>query len=331
MHAIEAEDVLITAGAIDANHLILETVLKPGDHVIIQYPIYGPLLEVPRSTGAQVSFWPWREGRTFSDWTLDIEELRAMIKPNTKLIMINNPTNPTGFILPREKLEQIIDLAKPQGIMLMSDEVFRFLHHDDSAPRPPSLLELDYDKSLVTASLSKAFALPGVRTGWIAVSAGLRDTLMHDILRTRDYTTVTVSQIDQQIATFALRPDVRKLILERSRAICRRNMAVIRSWAERHSWAEYIDPQGAGTCTLRILRGDGEVVDDVKFAQALAEEESVCVPPAGLCFGRQADGLGETAFGGCLRVGIVTSPGVVERGLDAIARVHGRWVVVDGY
>lgn len=324
--AVDPEDVLITAGAIDANHLILETVLKPGDHVIIQYPIYGPLLEIPRSVGAEVSFWQWREGKDFSNWRLDIEELRAMIKPNTKLIMLNNPTNPTGFLLHREQLLQVIELAKPQGIMIMCDEVFRFLHHDDQMPTPPSLLELDYDKSLVTSSLSKAFALPGLRTGWIAVSRTLRDLLMQDILRTRDYTTVTVSQIDQQIAAFALKPDVRKLILDRSKAICRRNMARIRDWAERNPWAQYIDPQGAGTCTIRVRGSDGRVVDDVAFARTLAEEESVCVPPVGLCFGLQADGLGETAFKGCLRVGIVTDPGVVEDGLDAIARVQARWV-----
>ncbi|KAM0720698.1 hypothetical protein Q7P37_004835 [Cladosporium fusiforme] len=322
---IEDEDVLVTAGAIDANHLILESVLKVGDHVIIQYPIYGPLLEIPRSVGAEVSFWKWREGQTFASWKLDMEELRGMIKPNTKLIMLNNPTNPTGFVLGRERLQQVIELAKPQGIMIMCDEVFRFLHHDEKVPVPPSLLELGYENSLVTSSLSKAFALPGLRTGWIAVSPSLRGMLMQDILRTRDYTTVTVSQIDQQIAAFVLRAEVRKLILDRSKAICRRNMAVIRAWAERNPWAQFIDPQGAGTCTLRVRGANGEVVDDVAFARALAEEESVCVPPVGLCFGQQADGSGETAFKGCLRVGIVTNPGVVEDGLDAIARLQARW------
>lgn len=324
-HAIDSEDVLVTAGAIDANHLVLESVLKAGDHVIIQYPIYGPLLEIPRSLGAEVSFWQWREGGSFSEWTLDIEELKAMIKPKTKLIMLNNPTNPTGFILSREKMQQIVDLAKAHGVLIMCDEVFRYLHHEDKLPEPPSLLELGYEMSIVTSSVSKAFALPGLRVGWAAVSPDLQNTVLKDILRTRDYTTITVSQIDQQVAAYVLRPDVRALILERSRAICRRNMAVIREWAAQRPWVEYIDPQGAGTCTVRIRGTRGDIVDDELFAKKLADSESVCVPPAGLCFGQEADGKGETSFAGCLRVGIVTEAGVVEEGLDAIAKLQAKW------
>lgn len=322
---VEAEDVLITAGAIDANHLFLESVLKAGDHVVIQYPIYGPLLEIPRSVGAEVSFWPWREGTSFSDWHLEIDDLKALIRPNTRLIMLNNPTNPTRFVLSREQLEQIIELAKPQHTMIMCDEVFRYLHHDATVPVPPSLLELGYEHSVVTSSLSKAFALPGLRVGWMAFSSGLRDKVLRDVMITRDYTTVTVSQIDQQVAAFVLQAEVRTRILDRSREICQRNMRVIRDWAKQHPWVEYIDPQGAGTCTIRILGQDGDPVDDEAFAKTLAEEKSVCVPPAGLCFGEQADGKGHTALKGCLRIGIVAEAGVVEAGLHEIAKVRTRW------
>ena len=272
-----------------------------------------------------MSFWQWREGKSFSDWRLDIEDLKALIRPNTKLIMLNNPTNPTGFLLSREQLEQIIELARPHDTLIMCDEVFRYLHHDDAVPAPPSLHELGYANSVVTSSLSKAFALPGVRVGWVAVSSGLRDTVLRDIMRTRDYTTCTVSQIDQQVGAFALQDEVRKRILARSQEICRHNLRAIQHWAKQNSWAEFIDPQGAGTCTIRILGHDGDPVDDEAFARTLAEEESVCVAPAGLCFGQQADGQGETAFTGCFRVGIVTEAGMVEAGLDAIARVRERW------
>lgn len=207
----------------------------------------------------------------------------------------------------------------------MCDEVFSFLHHDYQVPAPPSLLELGYENAVITSSVSKAFALPGIRVGWMAVSPKLRNTLLHNVLQSMNYTTTTVSKIDQQIAAFALQPHVRSLILDRSKNICRRNIEVIRGWAAKHPWAQYIDPQGAGTCTVRITGSDGNVVDDSAFAKALAEEESVCVPPAGRCFGHLADGQGETALKGCLRVGIVSEPGVVEDGLDAITRLQARW------
>jgi len=258
-------------------------------------------------------------------WEQDVTELEGLVRPNTTLIILTVPSNPTGAVTTRPELERIVDIAKRQSIMVMCDEVFRFLHHNDQATPPPSLLELGYDYSVVTGSISKAFALPGVRCGWIASSPQLRHTVFECIAQTRDYTTIAVSQVDQSIAAFALADNVRSQILHRSSAICRHNFEKLSSWALRNrAWVDYIPPSGGGTCVMRIRDRAGKPVDDSASAAMLAHEERVCVPPAGLCFGHEADGSGETDMQGFRRIGIVMSGDVLDRGLQAIKRLRIR-------
>lgn len=321
------DDVLVTSGTISANFLVLDTVVNAGDHVIVQHPTYLQLFEIPRRARAEISFWKWKQTPDGSSWRMDLQELDAMIKANTSVIVLSTPNNPLGSTLSRQDLESIVELARSRGILIMCDEVFRFLHHDSTADPTPSLLDLGYEKAIVTGSVSKGFALPGVRVGWIAASLELRNTVLSDIAHTRDYTTIAVSQVDQQIAAFALSPNVREKILARSKAICDDNLRVLRSWAQRNKgWAAFAEPSGGGTAVLKILGKDGSPVDDVAFAKALAEKEGVSIPPAGLCFGHEADGSGGTDFKGCLRIGIVQREGPMEEGLKAIERLRSSWV-----
>lgn len=162
---VTAEDVVVTSGAISANFLILDTLCGPGDHIICTYPTYGQLYELPRRSGADVSLWREKEDGK-GGWTFDVDDLRSLVKDNTKMIIVNNPTNPTGNVIPRETLEAIVSIAAKRNIIVFADEVFRPLFHDKNTAIPPSLMELEYPNSIVTGSeLTSTGILDRVRRG----------------------------------------------------------------------------------------------------------------------------------------------------------------------
>jgi aspartate/methionine/tyrosine aminotransferase len=137
---LSPENILITPGAIAANFLLLYTLIGPGDHVICVHPTYQQLYSVPASLGAEVSLWKLRKERNYIP---DIEDLRPLIKENTKMIIINNPNNPTGSTIPKSVLQSLIDVARAQNIIILSDEVYRPLFHgispiDPVRPNPHS-------------------------------------------------------------------------------------------------------------------------------------------------------------------------------------------------
>ena len=198
------DNVLITPGAIAANHLVFYALVGEGDHVICHYPTYQQLHTVPASLGASVSLW---KSDPTNNWLPDFAALESLVQPTTKLLVLNNPQNPTGAILPRPLLEQIIALAESKNITILSDEVYRPLFHGITPLDknfPPSILSLGYANTIATGSLSKAYSLAGIRVGWIATRS---PELVEKIAATRHYTTISVSQLDQAVAAFALAPE----------------------------------------------------------------------------------------------------------------------------
>lgn len=130
---LSPDNVLITPGAIAANFLLLYTLIGPGDHVICVHPTYQQLYSVPASLGAEVSLWKLKKEKKYIP---DIEDLKPLIKENTKMIIINNPNNPTGSTIPKSVLTSLIEVASKQNIILLSDEVYRPLFHGISPVDP---------------------------------------------------------------------------------------------------------------------------------------------------------------------------------------------------
>ncbi|KAJ6443099.1 elongation factor G [Purpureocillium lavendulum] len=269
---LTADNVIITQGAIGANFLALYSLVGSGDHVICVYPTYQQLYSVPQSLGADVSLWRLREDNGYAP---DLGELDALVRQNTRMIIVNNPNNPTGQVISEDVLQGIADFAQARGIILLSDEVYRPLFHDvcEASPKvPPPATAFGYSKTVVTGSMSKAYSLAGIRVGWVAT----RDVaIMKALSASRDYTTISVSQLDDQVASYALSPAVKKPLLERNLSLARRNAGLLQAFVESHgSVCKWVRPV-AGTTAFIQFSDRGRPVNDVEFCLDLLDRTNV--------------------------------------------------------
>ena len=306
---VTQDDILTANAGIDANHIVLAALIESTDHVICHYPTYEQLYQVPRSLGAEVSLW---KADPSKKWKLDIEELKSMIKDNTKMIIINNPHNPSGAIIPKPQLEEIIDIAQERDIIVFGDEIFRPMFHSilpSSDDFPPSLINMGYKKTVVTGSMSKAYGLPGLRVGWIAS----RDKdIIADCHKMRYYTTTCVSQLDEAVAAEALSDRCIHAILARNIANCQTNSEAWQNFIDEHTWAcSWVRPV-AGTTGFIKFHKMGKPVDDEQFCLRLQEKAGICFVPGSVCFGDREN------FKGYVRVGLGTHTELVKDGLKAL-------------
>lgn len=313
---ITAANVVITPGSLLANYLVLATLAGPGDHIICQYPTFPQLFLVPKYQGAEVSLWKLNRGK--ESWEANLDELKGMIRPNTKVVIINNPNNPTGAVLSSSHITSLLDLlADHPNITLLSDEVFRPLFH--SVPAPPSLLDLppSATRAVITSSMSKAYGLPGIRIGWIA-SPSL--PLIQKVMQIRDYTTLSVSLIDQMIAAFVLHPPVMEKVLARNLGICRRSIELVGEFVDRNrERVDWLRPEGGGVAVVRIKeREGGEDVDGAKFVEGLVREKGVGVVPVGWCFTAEEEEDGDGELKGYVRISLGDGEEVLREGLGRL-------------
>lgn len=228
------------------------------------------------------------------------------------MIVINNPNNPTGATIPKDTMEQIVDVARKHDIILFADEVYRPLFHSvEPGKIPPSALSLGWEKTVVTSSMSKAWALAGIRVGWIAS----RDaSIIEKVSIARDYTTISVSQLDDQVARYALGEDVRPQLIERNLKLARRNLEILDSFVRRHSkWVSWVKPT-AGTTAFIQFRSSGQPVADEEFCIKVLQETKVMFLPGCKCFGH---GKG---FEGYVRIGYVSESDVLVEALDKLSK-----------
>lgn len=308
---VTRDNILTCNAGIDANHIVIAALIGPTDHVICHYPTYQQLYEVPRSLGAEVSFWKCEPA---NGWRLDVEVLRSLLKDNTKMIILNVPNNPSGAIIPQWQLEEVIGLARERGIIVFCDEAFRPLFHGIPSSHPDypdSIVNLGYEKVVVTGTMSKAFSLPGIRAGWIASPDS---QILSACFRMRYYTTTTVSQLNEAVASEALDDRCVHKILERNLSNCIINVQAWQKFVDEHQWAcSWVRPIAGTTAMVRFHR-NGRPVDDVKLCLLAQEKADVCLIPGRKCFG---DGV---HFEGYVRIGVGLHPTQVREGLSALAR-----------
>ncbi|KAG8625395.1 hypothetical protein KVT40_007146 [Elsinoe batatas] len=302
---LPADNILIQPGAISANFLVFDALVGPGDHVICHHPTYQALYNVPKSLGAEIDLW---KADPTDGWKLDIEIFKKQIKPNTKLLVLNNPQNPTGAIIPKPQLEEIIAIAEEHKIIILSDEVYRPLFHGITPMDegfPPSILSMGYKRTIATGSLSKAYSLAGIRCGWIA--ARDRD-IIEEIAKARDYTTISVSILDQQVAAFALSPETIHNLLSRNIQLAKANLELLEKFIIKHDeFCSWVKPVAGTTAFVKFER-DGKPVDAVELCKRLMDKTGVMLVPGDRAFGDE--------FKGYVRVGYVNHTQTLKDGLE---------------
>lgn len=229
------------------------------------------------------------------------------------MIVINNPNNPTGATIPKEVLAKIIDIAQKHGIIVLSDEVYRPLFHSlEPGNIPPSALGLGYPKVVVTSSMSKSWALAGIRVGWVA---SLDASIIETIASARDYTTISVSQLDDQVARYALSASVRPQLLARNISLAKENIQLLEQFIQDHSnVCSWVKPTAGTTAFVQFKDKKGAPVDDEAFCKDVLDKTKVMFLPGSRCFGYgQA-----SSFDGFVRIGYVNETEILRQALEKL-------------
>jgi aspartate/methionine/tyrosine aminotransferase len=263
---LSAEDVMVFAGAEEAIFTFCNVALSAGDHAVVMWPAYQSLEEVARSTGAEVSR---LELRGEKSWWLDLGEFESLLRPTTKLAVINVPHNPTGMHPDHQTFSQLASLCEQRGITLFCDEVYRYAEYDPEH-RLPGACEMS-DTAASLGALSKPFGLAGLRIGWIAT----RDRQLRKRLHAfKDYLTICSSAPSEVLALIALR--AKDTLLDRNMAIVARNLELVASVFAKHADVfEWIAPR-AGLVAFPRLRLSIPIDE---FATRLVETTGVLIVP----------------------------------------------------
>ena len=288
--ATSPDEILITTGAIEANYLLFNELLDPGDRVVAVAPAYQQLNSVPRAIGCDVALWHLRTEGTFH---YDLDDLRALASPGTKLIVINTPHNPTGAMLSDEQLDESYALAESRDAWVLGDGAYRWLE----LPGMPPLARPMRDRgprAISTGTFSKPFGLPGLRAGWIAAP--------EEIVR-RDYITLSPGKLNDALAVIAFRH--RDQITARTKRIVGQNLDFAESWFAQNADIVSWNPPLGGLLAMMKYKAN---LPSSGLANTLAEEYSVMLAP-GSAFG----------YEGYLRIGIGNTPHLFQEGLETHA------------
>ena len=224
-NGITADQVLVHTGAEEAIFILMHATLQKGDHVVVHYPCYQSLAEVARSIGCDVTLW---EASPDSGWSLDVDFVKANVRPNTRLVILNCPHNPTGYLMTGADYEHLVSLSVQYGFMLFSDEVYRFLEYD-AKDRLPAVCEID-DRGVSLGVMSKSFGLAGLRIGWIATR---NQKLLDAQAAFKDYTTICNSAPSEYLAILGLKHKSR--IIKRNLDIIRHNLELLEAFFKRQA------------------------------------------------------------------------------------------------
>jgi aspartate/methionine/tyrosine aminotransferase len=258
--------VLTLAAAEEGIFITYHALLGSGDHVVVEAPCYGSALALASSTGASVSVW---QRRHEDRWAYDLEGLERLLRGDTKLIYINSPHNPTGTQMSRATFQRVVELARERGIILFSDEVYQGLEHDPG-DRLPAATDV-YARAISLNTVSKAYGLPGLRTGWLSIR---EPELFARIKDMKLYTTICSSAPSELLAALALRHGDR--LLQESRQLLLANLPLLDEFLQRRrELFEWVRPS-AGPIGFPRVAGDFDVQ---RWCERTADEADVLLLP----------------------------------------------------
>ena len=297
-----ADHVQVTNGGSEANFVVTWRLVEPGDEVVVLVPAYLQVPGLVRAFGATVREWPMRRGAD-GRWRPDLDELRTLVGPTTRAIVINTPNNPTGARLTAADLDRIAALADGVGAWVVSDEIYRGAELD--GVESPSMWGRS-PRVIVTSGLSKTFGLPGLRVGWAVAPPQVAASLW----AYHDYTSIAPGALSDRLATFALSPAVRPTLLARTRAILGENVPAVERWLRASGLPfDWASPDAGAFVFARY----DLPIDSTALATRLRDEESVLIVP-GDQFGLDHH----------LRIGIGEHVHYVIGGLERLQALVGR-------
>ncbi|MCB1679807.1 MAG: aminotransferase class I/II-fold pyridoxal phosphate-dependent enzyme [Halioglobus sp.] len=265
--ACSTDDVLITAGAAEANFLAISQLVQPGDEMIVDVPGWPQPLVLGEAIGAVVKHLQRHETQ---GWKFDLDQLAELVNERTRLIFLCNPNNPTGQVVSDAELRRVVDIAQRVGAYVLCDEVYAGLEWDGQAiPRVAGY----YDRGISTGSVSKALGLQGLRTGWMIC----RDPqLLFDAMVLREDTSEIMNIMGEAIAEIALREERYAAAMACARAAGRRNLATLDAWIDARAELSWVRPAAGliGFCRL-----DTAITADTLAAKLLAEPYRTFVMP----------------------------------------------------
>ncbi len=239
-----------------------------GDHVVCTFPGYQSLYSVAESLHAEVSRWEPDEA---DGWRFDPDRLAELIRPSTRLIIMNFPHNPTGCLPSFDDFERILEIAASHGIAVFSDEMYRLLERSEGE-RLPAAVEV-YDKAVSLSGVSKTLGLAGLRIGWLVVRD---ERLMARLAQVKDYTTICSSAPSEILALAGLR--ARQAILARHHERIERNLGLLEGFMAKYEpLFGWIPPRGG---TISFPRFKPDSLGTPEFCRLVREEAGVMLAPS---------------------------------------------------
>ncbi len=268
---INPSQVSICAGAQEAIFAFANTMLGPGDHMIVQFPAYQSLYQVAQDAGCEITNWPMNPD---DNWELDLQFIKDHIRPETKVILINMPNNPTGYLASKRWQQELVAIADKHGIFIFSDEVYRWLEHNEE-DRLPAMADI-YDKGISLGVMSKTFGLPGLRIGWLAMK---NTELFNQISAFKDYTSICNSAPSELLSIVGLRN--KEKLIARNLGIVNNNLAMLDQFFIKHEGVmSWVKPKAGAISFPKLNSG----INASDFSKQLIDKNGVMIVPGELYF-----------------------------------------------
>jgi aspartate/methionine/tyrosine aminotransferase len=271
-YQVTEDNILITAGTNEANFLVMMQTVEPGDEVVIDSPSWPQPYEICTALGAKVKVIKRQESL---GWGIDLDELKKMVSPKTRLIFVCSPNNPTGAVFKEEEMRRICEIARANDAYLLSDEVYRGLEWD--GPRSPAAVNY-YEKAISASSVSKGLGLQGIRTGWMATQD---KKLIDKCLILREDTSEVMNVLGEYVALGALKPGKYEKLLNEAKAEARAGWAVVSDWISKSKVFHWVKPKAG---FLGFVRYDLDIGSEDLSKRLLAEPYRTFVMP-GIAYG----------------------------------------------
>lgn len=266
---VQTEDVVMLATPVEGIYLLARATLDPGDEVIVMSPAYDALINTFEHVVGVLYVKKWEIVPGETQWHIDLDHLKKLITPRTKMLVVNFPHNPTGFLPSRDQLEELGRIVDENDLILFCDEMYFGLVHSGTTPIP-SAIDITR-RAVVLSGLSKTYGLPGLRTGWLVIQD---KELRENIINWKFYTSICASAPSEFLAMAAWK--VRDQLRQKSISIIEHNLllaeAFFHRWPDLFTWRK---PMSGSVALVGV-----HVPSVTAFAERLAADAGVLILPA---------------------------------------------------